>query len=96
MEYSLSIAPVISIGHISTDALAAVTLGTMTASVTGFSLIIGMSTALDTMLPAAWTSGTPSQVGLWTIRMAILMTLLLVVSFQLESVLWLTLLSLYF
>ena len=87
LEYSLSIAPVVSLGHISTDALAAVTLGTMTASVTGFSLIIGMSTAMDTMLPPAWTSGTPSHVGLWTIRMAILMTLLLVVSIQLESAL---------
>ncbi|CCA70523.1 related to ethionine resistance protein [Serendipita indica DSM 11827] len=77
-EYSLSIAPVISTGHISTEALAAVTLGTMTASVTGFSIIIGFSTALDTMLPSAWTSGTPSLVGLWTLRMFVLMTAILI------------------
>lgn len=78
-EYSLSIAPVVSIGHISTNALAAVTLGSMTASVTGFSIIIGFGTALDTMLPAAWTSGTPSLVGLWTLRMTVLMTIILIV-----------------
>jgi len=70
----------VSIGHISTTALAAVTLGTMTASVTGFSIIIGFSTALDTMLPSAWTSGTPSLVGLLTLRMTVLMAMILVVS----------------
>ncbi|KIM30491.1 hypothetical protein M408DRAFT_66438 [Serendipita vermifera MAFF 305830] len=78
LEYSLSIAPVVSIGHISTDALAAVTLGTMTASVTGFSIIVGFSTALDTMLPSAWTSGTPSLVGLLTIRMTVIMAMVVV------------------
>ncbi|KAH9991563.1 mate-domain-containing protein [Russula vinacea] len=57
LEYSLSIASVISIGHLSTVALAACTLGTMTASY------------LDTMLPSAWTSPQPQLVGLWTQRM---------------------------
>ncbi|PVG02567.1 MATE efflux family protein [Serendipita vermifera] len=55
----------------------------MTASVTGFSIIIGFVTALDTMLPSAWTSGTPSLVGLWTLRMGVLMTLIMLPIFLL-------------
>ena len=58
-----------SIGHLSTIALAASTLGTMTAAVTGYSIIIGLTSTLDTMLPSAWTSPQPQLVGLWTQRM---------------------------
>jgi hypothetical protein len=61
-------ASVISIGHISTIALAGITLGSMTASVTGFSVLQGLSSALDTLLPPAWTSKEPRLVGLWTQR----------------------------
>ena len=60
---------VISIGHISTIALASATIGFMTANVTGLSIIQGMSSALDTVLPSAWTSDQPRLVGLWTQRM---------------------------
>ena len=69
LEYSLSIASVVSIGHISTIALAASTLGTMMAGVTGYSIIYGLTGTLDTMLPSAWTSPQPQLVGLWTQRM---------------------------
>jgi multidrug resistance protein, MATE family len=80
LEFSLQIVSVVSVGHIGTNALAAITLGTMTAGVTGFSIIMGFSTALDTMLPSAWTSGNPSLVGLLTLRMGVLMSMVLVVS----------------
>jgi hypothetical protein len=70
LEYSLVIVSVISIGHISTTALAAITLGSMTASVSGYSIIQGFTNALDTMLPAAWTSSTPQLVGLWVQKMS--------------------------
>ena len=70
MEYSLVIVPVVSIGHLSTNALAAVSLGSMTASVTGFSVLQGFSGVLDTMLPSAWTSPHPELVGLWSQRMS--------------------------
>jgi MATE family multidrug resistance protein len=69
LEYSLVVASVISIGHVSTTALAAATLGSMTASVTGLSIIMGFASTLDTMLPSAWTSDEPRLVGLWTQRM---------------------------
>ncbi|KAF8736131.1 hypothetical protein AX14_000853 [Amanita brunnescens Koide BX004] len=71
LEYSLVMASVISIGHISTIALAGITLGSMTASVTGFSVLQGLSSALDTLLPPAWTSKEPRLVGLWTQRIAV-------------------------
>ncbi|KAH9941296.1 MATE efflux family protein [Epithele typhae] len=77
-EFSLVIAAVISIGHLSTTALAASTLGSMTASVSGFSIIQGFASTLDTMLPSAWTSSQPQLVGLWSQRMAIVMSAALV------------------
>ena len=70
LEYSLVIVSVVSIGHISTTALAAISLGSMTANVTGFSVILGFSSALDTILPSAWTSTQPQLVGLWAQRMS--------------------------
>ncbi|KIM42239.1 hypothetical protein M413DRAFT_70972 [Hebeloma cylindrosporum] len=73
LEYSLVIVSVISIGHISTTALAAITLGSMTASVSGFSILQGFASALDTMLPSAWTSSQPHLVGLWSQRMTVVM-----------------------
>lgn len=64
------VASVISIGHISTTALAAATLGSMTASVSGLSIAQGFTSTLDTMLPSAWTSPQPNLVGLWSQRMS--------------------------
>ncbi|KAH9039515.1 MATE efflux family protein [Lactarius pseudohatsudake] len=78
LEYSLVVASVVSIGHLSTVALAASTLGMMTASVTGYSIIQGLSSTLDTMLPSAWTSPNPQLVGLWSQRMAVVMAAFLI------------------
>ncbi|KAF4618728.1 hypothetical protein D9613_010164 [Agrocybe pediades] len=69
LEYTLVSASVISIGHLSTTALAGITLGSMTSNVTGYSIIQGLASALDTMLPSAWTSPQPHLVGLWSQRM---------------------------
>ncbi|EMD31953.1 hypothetical protein CERSUDRAFT_59308 [Gelatoporia subvermispora B] len=91
LEYSLVIASVVSIGHLSTNALAASTLGSMTASVSGFSIIQGFASTLDTMLPSAWTSPQPQLVGLWSQRMAVVMAAMLVpiflIWFNSESIL---------
>ena len=40
----------------------------MTASVTGFSIMQGFVSSLDTLLPSAWTSSNPQLVGLWCQR----------------------------
>lgn len=79
LEYSLALSSVISIGHISTTALAASALGTMTAGVTAFSIIQGAASALDTLLPSAWTSSQPELVGVWSQRMGVVMVILMVV-----------------
>ncbi|KAF9029825.1 MATE efflux family protein [Hymenopellis radicata] len=78
LEYSLVIASTLSVGHISTTALAAITLGSMTASVSGFSILQGFTSALDTMLPSAWTSPQPKLVGLWCQRMVVVVAALLI------------------
>ncbi|KAJ7233732.1 mate-domain-containing protein [Mycena haematopus] len=61
LEYSLITASVVTTGHLSTTA--------MSAGVSGFSIIQGLSSALDTVLPSAWTSQDPTMVGVWTHRM---------------------------
>ncbi|CAE7213050.1 unnamed protein product [Rhizoctonia solani] len=76
LEYSLIATSVVSIGHISTEALAASALGSMTAGVTGLSIITGFTCALDSMLPHAWTSGNPQHVGLWAQRMVVLLSMI--------------------
>ncbi|KAF8546284.1 MATE efflux family protein [Imleria badia] len=77
-EYSFIMVSVISIGHISTLALAAATLGSMTASVTGYSIVQGFASTLDTLLPPAWTSDKPYMVGLWTQRMVLYAGIMLI------------------
>ncbi|KAL5498225.1 ERC1_1 [Sanghuangporus vaninii] len=78
LEYSLVVASVVSIGHLSTVALAASTLGSMTASVTGYSILQGFASTLDTVLPSAWTSDQPQLVGLWSQRMTVIMGIILI------------------
>lgn len=80
-EHSMIMSSVVSIGHISTVALAAATIGFMTANVTGLSIIHGLVSTLDTMLPGAWTSDQPHLVGLWTQRMTIVVAVTLIPMF---------------
>ena len=40
----------------------------MTATVTGFCIMQGYLSSLDTLLPSAWTSSNPQLVGLWCQR----------------------------
>lgn len=81
LEHSMIMSSVVSIGHISTVALAAATIGFMTANVTGLSIIHGLVSTLDTMLPGAWTSDQPHLVGLWTQRMTIVVAVALIPMF---------------
>lgn len=46
----------------------------MFATITGFSIIQGFISALDTVLPATWTSSHPELLGLWTQRMGMFMS----------------------
>ncbi|KDQ10326.1 hypothetical protein BOTBODRAFT_36427 [Botryobasidium botryosum FD-172 SS1] len=78
LEFSLVIATVISIGHLSTTDLAASTLASLTASISGYSLVQGLVSALDSLLPQAWTSGNPQLVGLWSQRMMVVASIAII------------------
>ncbi|WVW84771.1 hypothetical protein I302_106806 [Kwoniella bestiolae CBS 10118] len=81
-EWSLNLASVVSIGHLGTTELAASSLASMTAAVSSFSILQGLCTAMDTLLPAAWTSSDPSRVGLWTQRMAVVLAVSMIPMFM--------------
>ncbi|KAG8714394.1 hypothetical protein FRC09_017682 [Ceratobasidium sp. 395] len=90
IEYSLAITSIVTVGRLSTEMLAGASLGIMMADITGFSIIQGFAYALDSLLPAAWTSANPSHVGLWTQRMLVLMAFLLMfTAVKPISVVWL-------
>ncbi|KIK57893.1 hypothetical protein GYMLUDRAFT_262756 [Collybiopsis luxurians FD-317 M1] len=94
LEYALLMTSVLAVGHLGKIELASCTLGSMTANVTSFSIVIGMAGALDTVLPGVWgasasTSRMPGRrkdsnvadsrlLGLWCQRMAVLYLLLLI------------------
>ncbi|KAF9254752.1 MATE efflux family protein [Marasmius fiardii PR-910] len=80
LEFSFVIVSVLTIGHLSTKALAGITLGSMTAGVTGLSIIQGLTSALDTVLPSAWTSSQPQLVGLWAQRMSVVIAVAIIAS----------------
>ncbi|EPQ31838.1 uncharacterized protein PFL1_00037 [Pseudozyma flocculosa PF-1] len=90
LELSLSVASVFSLGHLGTLELAAASLSSMTANVSGYSVLSGFISALDTILPSAYTQQ-PKSVGLWTQRMLVivagLMPLIWLIWFNAERVL---------
>lgn len=54
LQNSLSTVSVFSVGHLGASELAAVSMGAMTANITGYATIQGISTALDTLCPQAF------------------------------------------
>lgn len=54
LQNSLSTVSVFSVGHLGAIELAAVSMGSMTANITGYATIQGISTALDTLCPQAF------------------------------------------
>ncbi|EDP42244.1 hypothetical protein MGL_3493 [Malassezia globosa CBS 7966] len=76
LELSLSVVSILSLGHLGTVELAAVSLAGITANVTGFSVISGLISALDTLLPASYTRQ-PHLMGLWTQRVGIIIMFIL-------------------
>ena len=76
LELSLSVVSVLSLGHLGTVELAAASLAGMTANVTGFSVLSGLISALDTLLPASYTRS-PRMMGLWTQRVGVMIALTL-------------------
>lgn len=76
LQYSLNVASVFSVGRIGKTELAAVSLATMTANITGYCLFQGTSTSLDTLCAQAFGRRDYRMVGVHFIRCTIFMLLL--------------------
>lgn len=69
LQYSLPVASIFTVGHIGKIELGAVSLASMTASITGYAVYQGLATSLDTLCAQAYGSGRPHLVGLQFQRM---------------------------
>lgn len=69
LQYSLTMATVFTVGHIGKAELGAVSLGSMTANITGYAVYQGLATSLDTLCAQAYGSGRKTLVGLQLQRM---------------------------
>jgi MATE family multidrug resistance protein len=69
LQNSLTVASIFTVGHLGKVQLGAVSLGSMSASITGFAAYQGLATSLDTLCAQAYGSGRKELVGLHTQRM---------------------------
>ena len=83
LQYSLTVASVFSAGRLGKDQLAGVSLGSMTATITGYAIFQGLATALDTLCSQSYGSGHKALVGLHLQRMVYF---LLVVSLPVAAI----------
>ncbi|BFZ60072.1 ethionine resistance protein [Saitoella coloradoensis] len=76
LQYSEAMASVFSTGHLGKTELAASSLGSMTAVITGISLFQGVATALDTLAAQAYGAGNTKLLGLHLQRCVLLLMLI--------------------
>ena len=69
LQNSLNLTSIFMVGHIGTNELGAVSLGGMTANITGYAVYHGLATSLDTLCAQAYGSGKKKLVGLNLQRM---------------------------
>lgn len=78
LQYSINITSIFAVGHIGKAELGAVSLATMTASITFYSPVQGLATCLDTLCAQAYGSGHRTLVGLQLQRMCCFLLFILV------------------
>ncbi|GAB1313711.1 hypothetical protein MFIFM68171_03921 [Madurella fahalii] len=78
LHYSVTIGSVLTVGRLGMIELAAVNLATMTASITCYVPVQGLSTCLDTLCAQAYGSGHKHLVGLQAQRMTWILWILMV------------------
>lgn len=78
LQYSFTVITTFVAGHLSTDDLAAASVGVTTMNIIGLAIFEGMATALDTLCAQAYGSGNITGVGLHVQRMILLMALVCV------------------
>lgn len=76
LQYSLTVASVFSVGRLGSTELAAVSLSSMTANISGYAIIQGVSTCLDTLCAQAFGRKDYNSVGVHFIRCNYLLLLL--------------------
>ncbi|KAL6453754.1 ERC1 Ethionine resistance-conferring protein 1 [Candida maltosa Xu316] len=76
LQYSLTIASVFSVGKLGSVELAAISLSSMTANISGYAIIQGISTCLDTLCAQAFGKKEYNLVGVHFIRCNYLLLLL--------------------
>ena len=64
LQNSLSVCSILAVGHISSEALAGITLGSMTCNITAIATIAGLASSLDTFLPQAYGAKKYHLVGI--------------------------------
>jgi len=69
LQNSLTMTSIFTVGHIGKIELGAVSLGSMTANITGYAIFHGLTTSLDTLCAQAYGSGRKELVGLQMQRM---------------------------
>lgn len=84
LQYSLPVASVFCVGHLGKIELGAVSLASMTANITGFALIQGLATCMDTLCAQAYGANLYHQVGEYLQKCC----LMILVCFVPVSVLW--------
>lgn len=76
LQYSYTFVTVLVAGRLGTSELAAVSLASMTANITGLSIYEGLATSLDTLTSQAFGAGRKQLVGLHVQRMIALALLI--------------------
>lgn len=83
LQYSLTVASVFSVGKLGSSELAAVSLSSMTANISGYAIIQGISTCLDTLCAQSYGQKDYKRVGLHFMRCNYLLLLLFIPIFSL-------------
>lgn len=78
LQNSLSTVSVFSVGHLGAVELAAVSMGAMTANITGYATIQGIATALDTLCPQAFGAEKYTLVGDFVVKCTALICVVMV------------------
>lgn len=78
LQNSLSTVSVLSVGHLGATELAAVSMGSMTANITGYATIQGIATALDTLCPQAFGAKRYHLIGAYFQKCAALISAVMV------------------
>lgn len=81
LQYSLTVASVFSVGRLGSTELAAVSLSSMTANISGYAIIQGVSTCLDTLCAQAYGRKDYKTVGLYLVRCTYLLMILYIPMF---------------